>query len=942
MQSQPLADIEADWPRLSGLLDEIMNLPPASRETFIGALPPPDDRLADTLRELLALQAKVETEAFMDDLPVFPGLLPEPLSGGAASALLSEGTEVGPYRLLRPIGEGGMGAVWLAERTDGTLKRKVALKLPRLAWAQDLAVRMARERDILAGLEHPNIARLYDAGVDAVGRPWLAIEYVEGRDLTAFCDTARLDLRARVRLFLQVLEAVQYAHGNLVIHRDLKPANILVTPRGEARLLDFGIARLEEGAVEAGPDLTRTGASAMTPRYASPEQVQGARLTVASDLYSLGVVLHELLTGETPYVLRRESRAEYEQAIVESDLRVPSRLKVTEVAAAARGTTPERIARDLRGDLDAVLLRALARAPAARYASAAAFRDDLERWLEGRTVTALPPSRLHSLRKFVARNRLAVAASAAAVLALVAVSVVAVLQAQRATRSAELARAETAKANATNEFLLSIFRRADPTERGGRDATAKELLSEAESQLDAKVLSDPRLKADILGTLDSVWLNLGEPRRAQAVLEKRTPMLLSEGDTEGAADSILREAERAITARAFDEVKAKLERVRLLIDIDNADPLLRGRFHYLEAALLNERGERDAALITASKAVAASRAADDPSTLFNSLLLRTYVRRATGDPRTVRQDVDEALSLMDGAVGRPIEQVGGRYQVAVARYLLGDYARGWPEIQRVIAETEALQGSFSPGMRPERGYWIRYCLRLGEAELSEKWIERWRFASPVDSRSTFESDPRWRLLIARVFMAKGHWDKMNGEIAAARALLPRATGAELETEKLTAQVRLLEAEGLLRRGDARAAIRMSDGKMPDSSADLVFDRYWIRGNAARLVGDIRGAETELRAAVSVAEKTLGNSHPLVALIKMDLALSLALTKGDGDTAVSTLVASAAPIIASSFPSDHSAMRKIKSLGILDATLRVVDGATLRRRLAEVNPRLSFM
>jgi serine/threonine-protein kinase len=160
MPMQPLADIEADWPRLSGLLDEIMNLPPASRETFIGALPPPDDRLADTLRELLALQAKVETEEFMDDLPVFPGLLPEPLSGGAASALLSEGTEVGPYRLLRLIGEGGMGAVWLAERTDGTLKRKVALKLPRLAWAQDLAVRMARE----LGPGHTIVTILCDYG----------------------------------------------------------------------------------------------------------------------------------------------------------------------------------------------------------------------------------------------------------------------------------------------------------------------------------------------------------------------------------------------------------------------------------------------------------------------------------------------------------------------------------------------------------------------------------------------------------------------------------------------------------------------------------------------------------------------------------------------------------------------------------------------------------
>ena len=267
IETRPLADIEADWPRLSGLIDEIMNLPPASRETFIGALPPPDDRLADTLRELLALQAKVETEDFMDDLPVFPGVTDLGAADAAGAAAgraagaggLVEGAEVGPYRLLRAIGEGGMGAVWLAERADGTLKRKVALKLPRLAWAQDLAARMARERDILAGLEHPNIARLYDAGLDAQGRPWLALEFVEGRDLTTYCDSERLDLRARVRLFMQVLDAVQYAHASLVIHRDIKPANILVTPRGEARLLDFGIARLEEGAA-VGEEATAAAA----------------------------------------------------------------------------------------------------------------------------------------------------------------------------------------------------------------------------------------------------------------------------------------------------------------------------------------------------------------------------------------------------------------------------------------------------------------------------------------------------------------------------------------------------------------------------------------------------------------------------------------------------------------------------------------------------------
>ena len=292
---KPLSDLAADWPNLVQRLDEALALPESERAAWLDRLDDTDP-LKDTLRGLLRGPAGAEGGHFLNTLPKLPGL-PGNSAGSAAS-----GDTVGPWRLLRELGEGGMGSVWLARRVDGQLKRLVALKLPRLSWARGLAARMARERDILATLEHPHIARLYDAGVDDAGRPWLALEHVHGQPIDAHCRARTLPLRARVQLLLQVCDAVAYAHGRLVIHRDLKPANIFVTEDGQVRLLDFGIARLStpEGATgEALPaDTTQL---AFTPGYASPEQLQGLPLGTATDIYSLGAVAHEMLCGERPF-----------------------------------------------------------------------------------------------------------------------------------------------------------------------------------------------------------------------------------------------------------------------------------------------------------------------------------------------------------------------------------------------------------------------------------------------------------------------------------------------------------------------------------------------------------------------------------------------------------------------------------------------------------------
>ena len=294
------------WPRLSRLLDEALDLSPDARARWLATLGPEDEALKPRLLALLDHAPSVQAADFLGTIPT----MEIGASDGAEEASDTAGTTVGPYRLLRQLGEGGMGTVWLAERSDGLLKRPVALKLPKDARRRaGLAERIARERDILAALTHPNIARLYDAGSTADGQPYLALELVEGVAVNEYVERERLEVPARLRVFLQIARAVSYAHANLVVHRDLKPSNILVTRDGQVKLLDFGIAKLLDDNGGGNTPLTELSGRPLTPEYASPEQVTGEPLTVAADVYSLGVVLYELLAGVRPHRPGRPSRA---------------------------------------------------------------------------------------------------------------------------------------------------------------------------------------------------------------------------------------------------------------------------------------------------------------------------------------------------------------------------------------------------------------------------------------------------------------------------------------------------------------------------------------------------------------------------------------------------------------------------------------------------------
>ena len=411
-----LKDLTASqYLRVSRLLDESLELTPVEREQWLACLETTDPAAALVLRDLFASQAASKEAGFLEDR----GQLARELGSVTESVTGMIGKQFGAYRVLSLVGRGGMGSVWLAERTDGLFTRRVALKLVHPALMDRVMTeRLAREREILASLSHPNIARLFDAGIAEDGQPYLALEYVAGTPLTTFCDDRRLPITARLDLFRQVLDAVQYAHANLVIHRDLKPSNILVTEEGHALLLDFGIAKLltEGGAKET--ELTLIGGRALTPDYAAPEQITGATITTATDIYALGVMLYELLTGERPYRLKRDSRGALEEAILQADPQPPSRAALSESVALARGATRGKLAKILKGDLDTIVLKALKKLPGERYATANAFDEDVHRFLRGDLVLAQADSFAYRARKFAGRHRVGIAAAGVLLLTL--------------------------------------------------------------------------------------------------------------------------------------------------------------------------------------------------------------------------------------------------------------------------------------------------------------------------------------------------------------------------------------------------------------------------------------------------------------------------------------------------------------------------------------------
>ena len=483
------------WRRVEPLLSTALDLAEGERGPWLEGIEATAPEDAALLRQLLASHDRAERSGELETvsrIAARPGW----------SSTHAAGEPVGPFELVRPLGRGGMGEVWLARQVDGRVAREVALKLPAMQqpggeWRE----RFRRERDILARLEHPHIARFYDAGVGESGQPWLAMECVFGRTLLDHSDARGLPIAMRLALFRQVLDAVAHAHRHLVVHRDLKPGNILVDEMGEVKLLDFGIAKLlQEGAgKDTADELTRMGGRLMTLRYAAPEQVSGGAITTATDVYALGVVLHELVTGKSPYRAVREGKPFTEALLLEETPTLPSRL------ASAVG-----------GDLDAILLKAMRRDPAQRYASVELFDDDIAAHLERRPVKARAGTWRYLGSRFVARHKVPMALAAAVLVSLVAGLVVA--EGERRNAVAERARAERHFASVrklANTFIFEVHGKLEGLP--GSLAAREMLIATSLDYLDALAREpgrDPALLFEIASAYRTIAGIQGQPRGA--------------------------------------------------------------------------------------------------------------------------------------------------------------------------------------------------------------------------------------------------------------------------------------------------------------------------------------------------------------------------------------------------------------------------------------------
>jgi serine/threonine-protein kinase len=469
------------------IFHECLELSPDELAAYLQQLGRADGQLQRRVERLLRAHRQAENATF-EPFPFLP-LAACPSPGGIA----------GPWRLVRKIGEGGMASVWLAERLDGRPDHPVAIKLAHTGWSQNvLAERMERERVMLATLDHPNIARLLDAGFNSNGQPYLVLEYVEGQHIDEYCSAGRLPLAPRLDLFLQVTSAITYAHNRLIVHRDLKPSNILVTENGAARVLDFGIAKLLQSGQTQETALTHLAGPALTLDYASPEQLLGKPLTVGSDVYSLGVVLYELLTGTRPHQLKGSSRAILEEAILRDDPRKPS-----DVVA------DKSLRRKLCGDLDTIVLKALKKNLTARYVSVDSLAEDLRRYLQNRPVLAQPDSRSYRFAKFMRRHRVAAL-----------ISVILCASSLLVAWQSSVAFAQKQRAEAVKSFVIAILLEAHSYWGDGKPLSAVGLLKQIQARVDSSSIPDARTRIEVLNIVGASLLSQQDTLGAETVISR--------------------------------------------------------------------------------------------------------------------------------------------------------------------------------------------------------------------------------------------------------------------------------------------------------------------------------------------------------------------------------------------------------------------------------------
>ncbi len=550
------------WDQVKDILNDVLEVEPDGRRAFL--------ERSDASPEIIA-----EVESLLSCETAATGLMDAPAIAFAQSFLDDDehdgaliGQSVGAYKIVRELGYGGMGAVYLAERADGKFEQRVALKLlKRELNTTALRQRFEQERQILASLEHPNIARLLDAGATDDGVPYFAMEYIEGLPIDVYCQQNDLDLDDRLDLFREVCAAVNFAHRNLVVHRDLKPSNILVNQEGDPKLLDFGISKMISDEFSQTATITKLGA--MTPSYASPEQLQNKGTSTATDIYSLGVVLYELLSGHRPFESREHDLKEIYQAVIEADPPAPSSITGTHsgllpVRSAVEGessandtaanrsgvTRPHALAINahyLRGDLDNIVLKALKKEPERRYSSAENLAEDIHRHQRGLTVTARPDVFSYRAAKFIRRNKFAAGAGALLLLVVIAGVAATMWQARVAASERDRAKLEAEKVRKINTYTQNILNFSNPhwlssNPKRNRDAKISDALDEALKNIDTDLANEPEIQAEILFTLGQTYVGQGQNDKAEKLLRQaidKFNLVFGEGNLRSMQSSVI-------------------------------------------------------------------------------------------------------------------------------------------------------------------------------------------------------------------------------------------------------------------------------------------------------------------------------------------------------------------------------------------------------------------
>lgn len=870
------------WAEIAALFDDLVERTPAQRATRLAQIAQEDSSLAREVQALLAADEADHTLLEGGVMQALPAIAPNLRDDASADAV------IGPYRLLRRLGQGGMGVVWLGERMDGAYEQQVAIKLLKRGMDSNAILRrFLQERRILARLSHPHIVRLLDGGMSASGRPYYVMEYVDGSTITRHASERQADVRARVVLLAAAADAVAYAHANLIVHRDLKPSNVLVDRDGQPRVLDFGIAKLIEESGEQ--TVTGTGLRVLSPAYAAPEQILGEPVSTATDVYALGLVLCELLVGELPQRRRAAQRVEdATQEITTRASAIAGRLSPGRVAVIYGGTLDRRrLIRSVSGDLDVIIATALQREPARRYPTAAAFAADLRRWLDGRPIDARADSATYRLGKFVRRHRVGVAASvivACALLGGLGVALwqagVARAQAQRADAERAQAQRQLARAERVKDFILALFREQDPISRvKARARSASDLIREGVAQTDATGASDPDLQAELLRDLGEIQLSLDDRDNARDTLRRAWELqsrssgadsvaaakalasyadAVSAGGDMKAAEPMFREALARLRAAGEGETPSVLpvESKLALIEVVKADHAEAERFarHALEIARTAWGGDSVRLvthLLTLGKVQQEIPRYEDALQTYREALRITV--RASGEEHVrtamLHASIADVLRVLDRE-----DEALGEYEAAL-RVVRAQLPSGHATIGSMLTRMADLQR------------------RRGDLDAAERAIDEavpilaaGQASGPYAQALQFQGD---------LLLARGRVDEAVRRYTQAVETFRAATGDSVYAVTST----LKRAGALVRAGRlAQADAVCADAKR--ILGGLAKDEY-VNGYAASVLGELRHAQARYREAaeqqrivLALMTKIYASDHPQIAAARIALAASL--------------------------------------------------------------------